>query len=166
MNGGRRVDTQVRIPYRRTGQETLRKAGVVDAELMQSLVERHLKAEGAGDVDGAVAVYTDDIEHDVVGWPGGALRGKDAARQFYVHLTANFRTEQEQPTHRYVTDDALILDQRMTGTVTGTFLGMPGHGRRITFRILHIFEFRDGLISRENVWLDGAAIQQQLAGAG
>jgi predicted ester cyclase len=56
----------------------------------------------------------------------------------------------------------MILDQLMTGTVPGTFLGLPGNGRRITFRILHIFEFKGGLISRENVWLDGGAIQQQL----
>ena len=131
---------------------------------MRSLVERHLKAEGAGDVDGAVAVYTDDVEHDVVGWPEGVLHGKEAARRFYVELTSNFRTEEERPTHRYVTEDAMILDQEMTGTVTGTLLGMPGDGRRITFRVLHVFEFRDGLISRENVWLDGAAIQQQLGG--
>lgn len=135
----------------------------MNQEQMRALVERHLKAEGAGDVEGAVAVYTDDIEHDVVGWPTGPLHGKDAAREFYRHLTANFRTEDEQPTHRYWTDDAMILDQMMTGTVTGSMLGMPGNGRRITFRILHVFEFTDGLISRENVWLDGAAIQQQLS---
>ncbi len=126
-------------------------------------MERHLKAEGSGDVDGAVAEYTDDIEHDVVGWPGGPLHGKDAARRFYEDLTANFRTEEERPSHRYCTDDAMIIDQEMTGTVPGTLLGMPGNGRRITFRILHVFEFRDGLISRENVWLDGAAIAQQLS---
>ena len=57
----------------------------------------------------------------------------------------------------------MVLDQEMTGTVPGTFLGMPGNGKRITFRVLHVFEFRDDLISRENVWLDVAAIQQQLA---
>jgi hypothetical protein len=33
----------------------------------------------------------------------------------------------------------------------------------ITFRILHVFEFRDGLISRENVWPDTAAIVGQLS---
>lgn len=130
---------------------------------MKALVDRHLKAEGAGDIEGAVAVYTDDVEHDVVGWPTGVLHGKDAAREFYRELTANFRTEEERPTHRYSTSDAMVLDQEMTGTVTGTFLGMPGNGRRISFRVLHIFEFRDGLISRENVWLDGGAIQQQLS---
>jgi predicted ester cyclase len=42
-------------------------------------------------------------------------------------------------------------------------LGLPGHGRRISFRILHVFEFRDGLLSRENLWLDSAAIVSQLS---
>ena len=62
-------------------------------------------------------------------------------------------------------DDALVLEQQMTGTVIGEMLGIPGNGRRITFRILHVFEFRDGLISREQVWLDTAAIVAQLTAA-
>ena len=135
----------------------------MERERMVALVEEHLRAEGAGDVDGAIAVYTDDIDHDVVGWPGGPVRGKDAARAFYDVLTANFRTEEERPSHRYFAGNAMILDQMMTGTVTGTFLGLPGNGRRVRFRILHVFEFKDDLISRENVWFDGAAIQQQLS---
>jgi steroid delta-isomerase-like uncharacterized protein len=135
----------------------------MNPERMTALVEQHLKAEDAGDVDGAVAVYTDDVEHDVVGWPGGPLHGKDAAREFYRELTANLRIEQQRPAHQYLAADAVILDQQLTGTVTGTLMGLPGNGRRITFRILHVFEFKDGLISRENAWLDGAAIQQQLS---
>ena len=129
---------------------------------MIELVERHLKAEGAGDVEGAVAVYTDDIEHDAVGFPGAPLTGKDAARQFYGYLTANFRTEDEEPRHRYFSGDSMILEQVMTGTVTGEMLGIPGNDRRITFRLLHVFDFRDGLICREQVWLDSAAIVAQL----
>ena len=61
------------------------------------------------------------------------------------------------------TDDALVLEQVMTGTVTGEMLGVPGHGRRVSFRVLHVFEFTDGLISRENLWLDAGAILGQLA---
>jgi steroid delta-isomerase-like uncharacterized protein len=135
----------------------------MNPERMTALVEQHLKAEDAGDVDGAVAVYTDDVEHDVVGWPGGPVHGKDAAREFYRELTANFRIEQQRPTHQYLATDAVILDQQLTGTVTGTLIGLPGNSRRITFRILHVFEFKDELISRENAWLDGAAILQQLS---
>jgi steroid delta-isomerase-like uncharacterized protein len=135
----------------------------MDHAKMQDLVSRHLRAEGMGDVDGAVAIYTDDIEHDVVGFPGSPHRGKDGAREFYKELTANFRTEGEEVLHRYLADDSMILEQMMTGTVIGSMLGLPGHGRRISFRILHVFEFRDGLISRENVWLDSAAVIAQLS---
>ena len=130
---------------------------------MQALVSRHIRAEGAGDVDGAVAVYTDDVEHDVVGFPDTPTRGMDGARRFYDELTANFRSESEEVLHRYFADDSMILEQKMTGAVIGSMLGLPGHGRRISFRILHVFEFRDGLISRENVWLDSAAIVSQLS---
>ena len=137
----------------------------MDVKAMRELVERHLKAEGAGDVDGAVAVYTDDVVHDAVGFPGSPRQGKDAAREFYSFLTANFRTEHEEPLRQHVTDDALVLEQMITGKVIGKILGIPGNGRTISFRILHVFEFRDGLISREQVWLDTAAIVQQLTAA-
>ncbi len=39
---------------------------------------------------------------------------------------------------------------------------LGGEGR-VSFRILHLLEFRDGYICRENVWLDLASIIQQLA---
>lgn len=135
----------------------------MDHTEMLTLVERHLKAEGAGDVEGAVAVYTDDIVHDVVGFPTGPITGKDATREFYRELTANFRTENEVPRQRWFSDDAVIIDQDMTGTVVGSMLGLPGNERRITFRVLHVFQFRDGLISGETVWLDVGSIMAQLS---
>jgi steroid delta-isomerase-like uncharacterized protein len=135
----------------------------MDPTMMQALVERHIAAEGRGDIDGAVAVYTDDINHDVVGFPNSPTRGIDGARAFYDYLTANFRGETEEVLHRYVTSDAMILEQMMSGTVIGEMFGLPGHGRRISFRMLHVFEFRDGSISRENIWLDSAAVVAQLS---
>jgi len=129
---------------------------------MIALVERHLKAEGAGDVEGAVAVCTDDIVQDAVGFPGSPRTGKEAARDFYRFLTANFRIEEEQPLNRFFDGDTMIGEQNMTGTVIGEMLGIPGQGRRVTFRILHVFGFREGLISREQVWIDSAAIVGQL----
>jgi len=34
--------------------------------------------------------------------------------------------------------------------------------REVSFRLLHVWEFRDGLMSRENVWLDGGSVVAQL----
>ena len=44
----------------------------------------------------------------------------------------------------------------------GEFMGIAGNGRRISFRMLHVWEFKDGAMSRENVWLDASSIVQQL----
>ncbi len=41
--------------------------------------------------------------------------------------------------------------------------GLEGRNRPLAFRLLHLVEFAgDGAIQRENVWVDLAAIQQQL----
>jgi predicted ester cyclase len=42
------------------------------------------------------------------------------------------------------------------------FLGIAGNGKRISFRLLHVWDFKDGRVSREQVWLDGNAIVAQL----
>jgi steroid delta-isomerase-like uncharacterized protein len=129
---------------------------------MDELIEAHLKAEMSGDTAGSVAVYTDDIEHDVVGNPTGPVSGKDAAQAFYEYLTSNFQTEAMVPTRSYYGDDFCVIEHDITGTVVGEFMGMPGAGRRVTFRLLHVWEFRDGRMSRENVWIDTGAIIAQL----
>ncbi len=129
---------------------------------MDRLIEQHLQAEMAGDPDGCVAMYTDDVIHDVVGMPTGPLRGSDAARGFYEFLTANIHTEQMDVNHAWYGDDFCVIEHQWHGTVPGEFLGIEGHGRRVAFRMLHIWEFNDGRISRENVWLAGGAIVAQL----
>jgi steroid delta-isomerase-like uncharacterized protein len=134
----------------------------MNAAQMDDLIEAHIKAEAAGDTAGAVAVYTDDVVHDVVGSPGGPLHGKEAAQGFYEFLTHNVSTEEMVPTHRYYGEDFCVIEHDTTATVPGEFLGVPGRGRRVSFRLLHVWEFRDGLISRENVWLDGGSIIAQL----
>jgi steroid delta-isomerase-like uncharacterized protein len=129
---------------------------------MDRLVNMHIEAEMAANTAGAVSVYTEDVEHDVVGMPHGPLHGKAAAQGFYDQLVRDLRTEAMEPTHRYYGDDFCVIEHQCTASVPGTFLGMPGDGRRISFRLLHVWEFRDGRISRENIWLDGGSIAQQL----
>ena len=131
-------------------------------EEMDRLVEAHIEAEKAGDTAGAVSMYTEDVEHDVVGTPHGPLHGKEAAQGFYEQLTRDIHTEEMVPTRRYYGEDFCVIEHLWSGPVPGTFLGVPGNGKRISFRLLHVWEFRNGLISRENVWLDGGSVVAQL----
>ena len=137
----------------------------MDRPTMDALINAHLKAEMAGDTAGSVAMYTDDVEHDVVGNPSGPVRGRDAAQGFYDFLTANVRTEEMVVTRSNYGDDFCVIEHDATGTVVGEFMGVPGHGKRITFRLLHVWEFADGKMSREQVWIDGGSVVAQLTGA-
>ncbi len=137
----------------------------MDRSQMDALIEAHLKAEMSGDTAGSVAVYTDEVEHDVVGSPSGPVSGKDAAQGFYDYLTSNVQTEVMEPTRSYYGDDFCVIEHDATVTVHGEFMGIPGNGKRVTFRLLHVWEFRDDKISRENVWMDGGSVAAQLTGA-
>ena len=64
--------------------------------------------------------------------------------------------------HAWYGEDFCVIEHQWIGTVDGEFMGIPGDRRRISHRLLHIWEFKGGRISRANVWLDGGAIAAQL----
>lgn len=130
-------------------------------EAIDHIIEDHFRREADGDVEGTLTTLTDDVVHDVVGDPAGELHGPGAVAQRYGHLFSNVKGERADVKHRLYGENFVVDDKIWTARVTGEFMGIPGHGRRISIRVLHVFEFRDGLISRENVWIDaGAAIAQ------
>jgi hypothetical protein len=129
---------------------------------MDRLIEQHVAAEMAADSAAAVAVYTDDVEHDVVGWPTGPVSGPAAAKNFYEQLIAAFVNEEMTPVHTLYGDDHCVIEHRTRGRFPHGFLGAPASDRPVVFRMLHVFEFRGNAISRENVWLDTGAIMAQL----
>jgi steroid delta-isomerase-like uncharacterized protein len=137
----------------------------VTPDEMDKLYDAHAAAEAGGDVDGVMDTLADEVEHDVVGDPRGVLHDRGAIAARYRELFASIDEDRFENLHRYYGEDFLVDDSLWTGRVTGTFLGIPGGGRRVQFRILHVCEFRDGKMSRENVWLDVSAIMQQLAAA-
>ena len=130
---------------------------------IDEILDDHFRREAEGDVEGTLRTFTDDVVHDVVGDPTGELHGPEAVGVRYGHLFHNVRGERTTPKHRLYGENFVIDDKIWTARVTGEFLGIPGRGREINVRVLHVFEFRDGRISRENVWIDGAAAIAQLA---
>lgn len=131
-------------------------------EEMDELFERHCAAEAANDVDAIMDTLAADVEHDAVGDPQGTLRDPAAIAQRYRDLFDAISEDKMESIHRYYGEDFFVDESEWHGRATGMFLGIPGGNRPISFRILHVCEVRDNKISRENVWLDTAAIMQQL----
>lgn len=139
-----------------------REEKVITPEDMNKLIEDHIAAEIAGDTATAVANYTDDVIHDVVGSPTGPVTGPAAAQSFYQYLSANVLTKAMDVNHAWYGEDFCVIEHQASCTVPGEFMGIPGNGKQVSFRLLHVWEFTDGRMSRENVWMDGAALAAQL----
>jgi hypothetical protein len=130
---------------------------------MDRLLDAHFRAEAEVNIPAIVATFTNDVEHDLVG-PGAGepLHGKQVAAAFYTRLLENLAIERFTTVRRLYGDDFVVDEAIVDGHAIGVVGGREGRGRPVRFRLLHVFEFRNGLIARENAWLDLAAIQQQL----
>jgi hypothetical protein len=129
---------------------------------MDEIMGRHYAAEAAHDLDALMATLTGDVIHDVVGHPTPVLRDPEAIKARYAELFADLGDEQVEPLRRLYGNDFIVDEAMVTARATGMMLGIPGGNRQVTFRLMHVCEFRDGGISRENVWMDVGALMQQL----
>jgi len=89
----------------------------MDAALQQKfdrMVDRHFRFEIEDDIDGVLKTMADDVEHDVVGSPAGALHGHAAARGFYEALFADLSGEKVTTLRRYYGPD-FVVDESQWG---------------------------------------------------
>jgi uncharacterized protein len=132
-------------------------------EEMDMKVDEHFAFEAEDDVAGVLATLSRDVEHDIVGWPGGPTRGREGARSFYQTLFTDLSDSEVQCLRRLYGEGFLVDESMWRGKAPGKPFGLDGRGRPLEFRLLHVIEFADsGDITRENVWIDLAAIIQQL----
>ena len=130
---------------------------------MDRKMDEHFHFEATDDVAGVLATLDPDAEHDIVGFPTGPTHGRDAARGFYEALFADLADGKVQCLRRLYGEKFLVDESLWRGTAPGRPFGIEGHGRPLSFRLLHVVEFTDaGDIRREQVWVDLAAIMQQL----
>jgi ketosteroid isomerase-like protein len=132
-------------------------------EQMDQLVNEHFGFEAADDVDGVVGTLSDDAEHEVIPSPVGALHDPAKMRAYYEMLFASIKGEGVTPLRRLYGEDFLIDETLWHGYVEdGRPFLCDGKSGKVSFRLLHVFEMREEKITREQVWCDLGAIQQQL----
>lgn len=133
---------------------------------MDAKLDEHFRFEAADDVEGVLGTLADGVEHDIVGWPTGPVHGRDRVRPFYEALFSDLSDGKVESRRRLYGENFMVDDSTWRGRAPGRPFGLEGHGRPLEFRLLHVLEFSEsGDIARENVWIDLAAIQRQLAPA-
>jgi hypothetical protein len=130
---------------------------------MDRKIDEHFGFEAADNVDGVLATLAPDAIHDIVGYPTGPTRGRNNARGFYLQLFSDLAESGVTPLKRLYGNNFLVDESLWKGRAPGRPFGLEGRNRPLSFRLLHVVEFTDdGQIAREQVWLDMAAILQQL----
>jgi hypothetical protein len=141
-------------------EQAMHTTSITSPDQMDRVLNEHLAAEEGHDLDRLVATLTTDAEHDVVGFD--EHRGRKEIRAFYEEVFKLLKQEEVQPLRRYYGEDFIVDEVIYTGQADGALFGCEGHRGRVSFRMLHVVEFRDGLISRENVWMDLDTARRQL----
>lgn len=132
-------------------------------EEMDRKLDEHFAFEAADDVEGVLSTLTPDVTHDIVGWPGGPSYSPEQARNFYETLFADLDEGKVSSVRRLYGENFMVDESIWEGKAVGRPFGIEGRGRPLKFRLLHVVEFsEDGQIQLENVWIDLAAIIQQL----
>jgi ketosteroid isomerase-like protein len=117
-----------------------------------AVVEAHFHDENPERIDEALRLYTDDIV-----WEGPS-RGQvylDAAtvRRSYLDIFATIKVHKLVTLRRFATERFVFDDQISDETIVGDPARMPNlpfpTGTRMSTRLTHVFEMRDGRIARE-----------------
>lgn len=130
---------------------------------MDQKIDEHFHYEANDDVSGVLATLAPGATHDIVGYPTGPTQDRAAIRAFYANLFADLSEGTAKPLRRLHGDNFLVDESLWEGRAPGRPFGIEGRNRPLSFRLLHVVEFsEEGQIQKEQVWLDMAAIINQL----
>ena len=93
----------------------------------------------------------------------GVFRGHDEMRELFKNVFAAMPNAQMTIEHTIADDRRCVIQWRQRGTHDGApFLGIEPTGREIELRGVDVMEVEDGLIVRNTVYYDGAAVARGL----
>jgi hypothetical protein len=127
-------------------------------------LEEHLQAENAHDVNAIMNTFADN---GVLVFNGLPLSDHDRIRALHEGLGfseqggfSDLRIEEKQ---RYVSDEAIILEQVVSGTHTGEWQGIAATGRKMQVAVCTVYKFDEaGKLASENVYFDTGSLLKQL----
>jgi steroid delta-isomerase-like uncharacterized protein len=126
-------------------------------------IEEHLKAESSQDLQALLEGMTDDCYNLVMCDPEPMYSGPEAvARRYGALWTAlpdlNVRLRRVAA----IDGDLVVSEHTLSGTHLGTLFGVPPTGRPVEVDTVVVWEFREGRIRGETVYLDMATVLRQV----
>ncbi|MDN5849796.1 MAG: nuclear transport factor 2 family protein [Nitrococcus sp.] len=119
-----------------------------------AVVDAHFHSEAENEVTAALQLYTDDIVWEAPALNGldRACSGKEEVAKNYRELWSSMRDVKFTSLQRFATVDRVVDDSLVTFEIIRDGYWHFPVGSKIEMRLVHIFEMRDGKISRELVF--------------
>lgn len=127
-------------------------------------LEEHIRAENEHDVEAIMNTFASD---GVLVFNGTPLGNHAVIRTLHEQLgfgeNGGFSDLRIDVKHRYVSEEAITLEQVVTGTHTGKWQGISPTGRKIAVAVCTVYKFdREGKLVSENVYMDTGGMLKQL----
>jgi hypothetical protein len=139
-------------------------AGSVHRAPNLALLDEHLAAENAHDLDRIMATYG---AAPVVVLNGRRIEGHSAIREFHRSFGfgggGSFGEVHVAERHRHVTGDAVVIEQTLTGKHAGPWRDVAPTGRRVELAACTAYVFDErGMLAAERVYFDAGWLEAQL----
>ncbi|HKP88244.1 MAG TPA: nuclear transport factor 2 family protein [Blastocatellia bacterium] len=128
------------------------------------VLEEHLRAENAHDVDAIMETFAQDARFI---FNGTSYSDRNVIRiaheRFGFSEGGSFSDIRVEENRRYTCDNAIILEQTVSGKHTGEWGGIAATGRTVELPVCTVYTFdAEGKLAGENVYFDGALLLRQL----
>lgn len=138
----------------------------MDSEQNKNLIRRFVEDLWNGrNLDLASTLFSSDCSTHQLrsGVPLETMpRGPEAVKKHVAEWLAGFPDLRFEIEQTLAEGDRVLSQLVMHGTHTGTWLGIPATGRRVSIRMMTIHRIRDGKISEDWVLVESLGFFQQL----
>jgi ketosteroid isomerase-like protein len=128
------------------------------------LLNEHLDAEKSYDIEGIMRTYEQDAEVII---NGHVFSGHENIRKFHERLgfgqNGGFSKLSVGERHRYIQDEAIIIEQTLSGIHTGTWQSTAATGRSFEVPVCTVYTFgKENKLAGESVYFDSALCEKRV----
>jgi hypothetical protein len=130
----------------------------------ETMLDEHLAAENAHDLDRIMATYG---EQALIVLNGQRIEGHAAIREFHRAFGfaggGAFSDVHVAERARHPSSEAVIIEQTLSGRHTGTWMRFSATDRTFEVQVCTVYKFDDrGMLAAEHVYFDRAWLDRQL----
>jgi SnoaL-like polyketide cyclase len=128
------------------------------------LLNEHLDAEKNYDIEGIMCTYEQGASVII---NGNVFRGPESIHKFHERLgfdqNGGFSNLRVGERHRYVHEEAIIIEQTLSGIHTGTWQGIVATGLSFEVPVCTVYTFgKENKLAGESVYFDSMLLLRQL----